>query len=100
MELDNHFRACKFGLGARIITSVSGDTAPMLQVVESLFDLAGSRCETLGDSELLAGLERSLTSRNGAELQRSAWLQRRSCKAVARFLVESLQHPASFRVSA
>jgi carboxylate-amine ligase len=100
MELDNHFRACKFGLGARIITSVSGDTAPMMQVVESLFDLAGSRCETLGDSELLASLERSLTSRNGAELQRSAWSQQRSCKAVARFLVESLQHPASLRASA
>ena len=100
MELDNHFRACKFGLGARIITSVSGDTAPMMQVVESLFDLAGSRSETLGDSELLASLERSLTSRNGAELQRSAWSQQRSCKAVARFLVESLQHPAGLRASA
>jgi gamma-glutamyl:cysteine ligase YbdK (ATP-grasp superfamily) len=100
MELDNHFRACKSGLGARIITSVSGDTAPMMQVVESLFDLAGSQCETLGDSELLAGLERSLTSRNGAELQRSAFLEQRSCEAVARFLVESLHHHSCLRATA
>jgi gamma-glutamyl:cysteine ligase YbdK (ATP-grasp superfamily) len=100
MELDNHFRACKSGLGARIITSVSGDTEPMMQVVETLFDLARSQCETLGDCELLAGLERSLTSRNGAELQRSAWLQQHSCMAVTRFLVESLHHPASLRASA
>jgi carboxylate-amine ligase len=99
MELDNHFRACKSGLGARIITSVSGDTAPMMQVVESLFDLAGSQCETLGDSELLAGLERSLTSRNGAELQRSAFLEQRSCEAVARFLVESLHHHSCLRAT-
>ena len=100
MELDNHFRACKSGLGAQIITSVSGDTEPMMQVVETLFDLARSQCETLGDCELLAGLERSLTSRNGAELQRSAWLQQHSCMAVARFLVESLHHPASLRATA
>ena len=100
MELDNHFRACKSGLGARIITSVSGDTEPMMQVVQSLFDLVRSRCECLGDSELLAGLERSLTSRNGAELQRSAWRQHHSCKSVTRFLVESLHHPTSLRATA
>lgn len=100
MELDNHFRACKFGLGARIITSVSGDTEPMMQVVELLFDLARRESETLGDSELLGGLERSLTSRNGADLQRSAWLQHHSCKAVTRFLVDSLHHPTSLRATA
>ncbi len=100
MELDNHFRACKFGLGARIITSVSGDTAPMMQVVESLFDLAGTRCETLGDRELLASLERSLTRGNGAELQRSAFLEQHSCKSVARFLVESLHHHSCLRATA
>ena len=100
MELDNHFRACKSGLDARIITSASGDTEPMMQVVELLFDLARRQSETLGDSELLADLERSLTSRNGAALQRSAWLQKRSCKSVARFLVESLHHPASLRATA
>jgi carboxylate-amine ligase len=90
MELDNHFRACKFGLGARVIASVSGDTEPMMQVVESLFDLVRSRCECLGDSELLAGLERSLTSRNGAQLQRGAWQQQHSCKSAARFLVDNI----------
>ena len=100
MELDNHFRACKSGLGAQIITSVSGDTEPMMEVVETLFDLARSQCETLGDCELLAGLERSLTSHNGAELQRRAWQQQHSCKAVARFLVESLHHPARLRATA
>ena len=100
MELDNHFRACKSGLGAQIITSVSGDTEPMMEVVETLFDLARSQCETLGDCELLAGLERSLTSHNGAELQRRAWQQQHSCKAVARFLVESLEHPVGLRASA
>jgi carboxylate-amine ligase len=100
MELDNHFRACKFGLGARIITSASGDTEPMMQVVEQLFDLVKSHCEILGDSELLASLERSLTSRNGAELQRAVFLQQHSCQAVTRYLVESLQHPVSLRASA
>ena len=72
----------------------------MMQVVESLFDLVRSRCECLGDSELLAGLERSLTSRNGAELQRSAWRQHHSCRSVARFLVEALHHPTSLRATA
>jgi carboxylate-amine ligase len=100
MELDNHFRACKSGLGAQIITSVSGDTEPMMEVVETLFDLARSQCETLGDCELLAGLERSLTSHNGAELQRRAWRRQHSCKSVARFLVESLHHPARLRATA
>jgi carboxylate-amine ligase len=100
MELDNHFRACKFGLGARIITSVSGDTEPMMQVVELLFDLARRESEALGDSGLLGGLERSLTSRNGADLQRSAWLQHHSCKSVTRFLVDSLHHPTSLRATA
>lgn len=100
MELDNHFRACKSGLSARTITSEAGDTAPMMQVIEQLFDLARRQCETLGDSTLLADLERSLISRNGAECQRNAWRRRRSCKAVAGFLVESLQHPASVRAIA
>ena len=100
MELDNHFRACKSGLSARTITSEAGDTAPMMQTVEQLFDLARRQCETLGDSTLLAELERSLISRNGAECQRSAWRRRHSCKAVADFLVESLQHPASVRAIA
>jgi carboxylate-amine ligase len=90
MELDNHFRACKSGLDAQIITSVSGDTEPMMQVAELLFDLARRQCETLGDSGLLADLERSLISRNGAELQRGAWRRQHSCKAVARFLVDTI----------
>jgi carboxylate-amine ligase len=100
MELDNHFRACKFGLGAPIITRISGHTEPLMQVIDLLFDLARSRCEALGDSALLAGLERSLTSHNGAELQRSAFREQHSCKAVTRFLVESLHHPAGLRASA
>jgi carboxylate-amine ligase len=100
MELDNHFRACKSGLNANMIISETGDTAPMMQIVEQLFELARRQCETLGDSELLADLERTLVSRNGAECQRSAWRERRSCKAVADFLVASLQHPASLRAIA
>ena len=100
MELDNHFRACKFGLGARIISSISGNTEPMMQLVEQLFDLTRSRCEILGDSELLSSLEHSLTSRNGAERQRAAFLKQHSCKAVARFLVESLHDQGSLRATA
>jgi carboxylate-amine ligase len=100
MELDNHFRACKSGLDARVIISEDGDTAPMMQVVEQLFSLARRQSENLGDSALLAGLERSLTSRNGAELQRGAWQRQHSCKAVARYLVESLEHPVGLRASA
>ena len=100
MEIDNHFRACKSGLDAQVIVAENGDTTPMMQVVESLFDLVRSRCECLGDSELLAGLERSLKSRNGAELQRSAWRQHHSCRSVARFLVEALHHPTSLRATA
>jgi carboxylate-amine ligase len=100
MELDNHFRACKSGLDARLIVSEAGDTGPMMQVVEQLFDLARRECENLGDSALLATLERTLVSRSGAELQRAAWQRNRSCKAVARFLAESLQHPAGLRASA
>ena len=90
MELDNHFRACKSGLDARVIVSADGDTAPMMQVVEQLFDLARRQCENLGDNSLLAALERSLISHNGAELQRGAWQQQHSCKAVARFLVDNI----------
>ena len=94
MELDNHFRACKSGLHARIITSEAGDTEPLMQVVEQLFDLARNACDRLGDNELLAGLERTVTSRNGAGLQRQAWEQHHSSRAVARFLVDSLNNTA------
>ena len=100
MELDNHFRACKSGLGAEIIVSDSGDTKPMLHVIEQLFDLVRLEADNLGDSELLAGLERSLISRNGAGLQRGAWQREHSYRAVTRFLIESLQHPARLRATA
>ena len=90
MEIDNHFRACKSGLDAQAIVSGDGDTAPMMQIVEQLFDLARRQCENLGDHAQLAALERSLTSRNGAELQRGAWRRQHSCKAVARFLVDNI----------
>lgn len=100
MELDNHFRACKTGLDAQLIVSESGDTAPLLSIVEQLFDLVRHDGEKLGDSALLASLERSVVNRNGAVLQRAAWQRRHSCESVARFLVESLQHPASLRASA
>ena len=100
MEIDNHFRACKAGLGAEIIVAESGDTAPAMQVVEQLFDLVRTAAENLGDSGLLADLERSLCSRNGAELQRGAWQREHSYRAVTRFLIESLQHPACFRATA
>jgi carboxylate-amine ligase len=99
MEIDNHFRACKSGLDARVIVSEDGGTAPMAQVIEQLFSLARRPSENLGDSRLLASLERSLTSHNGAGLQRGAWRRRRSCKAVARYLVESLR-PMGLRASA
>jgi carboxylate-amine ligase len=98
MELDNHFRACKSGLDAQLIVSESGETAPLIDVVEQLFDLVRRQCETLGDSALLAALERSLTSHNGAELQRAAWQRRHGCKSVARFLVESLDSQVASRV--
>jgi len=100
MELENHFRACKSGLGARIIVSESGDTEPIMQIVEQLFDLARRPCEKLGDCALLAGLERSVMTGNGAERQRKVWRRQHSCKAVARFLVDSLKNPASFRATA
>ena len=100
MELDNHFRASKSGLDARLIVSETGDTGPMMQVVEQLFELARREGENLGDSALLATLERTLLSRSGAALQRAAWQRNRSCKAVTGFLVECLQHPASLRASA
>ncbi len=100
MELDNHFRACKSGLGAEIIVSDSGDTEPMMHVVEQLFDLVRLEADNLGDSALLAALERTLLSRNGTALQRAAWQPNRSCKAITRFLAESLQHPDSLRASA
>ena len=97
MELENHFRACKSGLGAQTIASTTGNTEPLMQVVEQLFDLSRDTCERLGDSELLAALERTLTSRNGARRQREAWQQHHSCKAVARCLVDSLHNPAAVR---
>ncbi|MDH3953939.1 MAG: YbdK family carboxylate-amine ligase, partial [Gammaproteobacteria bacterium] len=75
MEIDNHFRACKSGLDAQAIVSGDGDTAPMMQIVEQLFDLARRQSENLGDNALLAALERSLISHNGAELQRETWRQ-------------------------
>ena len=100
MELDNHFRACKSGLGARMIVSDSGSTAPMMQIVEQLFELSRRECENLGDSELLASLERSVSTRNGAELQRSAWQRNHSRMAVARYLADSLERPSSLRATA
>ena len=100
MELDNHFRASKSGLDAELIVSESGDTAPMMQVIEQLFELARRQAGNLGDRALLARLERSLVSRNGAGLQRAAWQRERSSRAVAQFLVESLRHPAAVRASA
>ena len=100
MELDNHFRACKSGLEAELILSEAGDTGSLMQVVEQLFELARRQVENLGDSALLADLERTLVSRNGAERQRAAWRRKHSCEAVARFLAESLQHPASLRATA
>ena len=90
MEIDNHFRACKSGLDAQVIISENGDTAPMMQVVEQLFELVIRPCENFGDTVLLAALERSLTTHNGAELQRSAWHEQHSCKSVARFLVDNI----------
>ena len=83
-----------------MIVSEDGDTAPMMQVVKQLFSLARRQCENLGDSALLAALERTLTSHNGAELQRRAWQRQHSCKAVARYLVDSLQRPIGLRESA
>jgi gamma-glutamyl:cysteine ligase YbdK (ATP-grasp superfamily) len=100
MELDNHFRACKSGLGAQMIVSDSGSTAPMMQIVEQLFELSRRECENLGDSELLASLERSVSTRNGAELQRSAWQRNHSRMAVARYLADSLERPSSLRATA
>jgi carboxylate-amine ligase len=99
MELENHFRACKSGLDARVITSATGDTERLIQVVEQLFDLARSTCDRLGDNELLAGLERTVTTRNGAERQRQAWEQHHSCKAVVRYLVDSLDKTTPVRMA-
>ena len=100
MELDNHFRASKSGLDAELIVSEAGDTGPMMQVVEQLFELARRQAEYLGDSALLATLERTLASRNGAGQQRAEWQRKRSSRAVAQFLVESLRHPVTVRASA
>ena len=99
MELENHFRACKSGLDARTIASATGDTEPLLQVVEQLFDLCRGTCNRLGDSGLLATLERTLTSRNGARRQREAWQQHHSCKAVARCLADSLHGAGTVRMT-
>jgi carboxylate-amine ligase len=99
MELENHFRACKSGLDARIITSAAGDTEPLMHVIEQLFDLARNTCDRLGDNELLTGLERTATTRNGAERQRQAWEQHHSCKTVARYLVDSLARTAPVRMT-
>jgi carboxylate-amine ligase len=99
MELENHFRACKSGLAARIITSATGETERLIQVIEQLFDLARSTCDRLGDNELLADLERTVTTRNGAERQRQAWEQHHSCKAVARYLVDSLDKTTPVRMA-
>ncbi len=90
MELENHFRACKWGLGAPVIVSGSGETEPLMQTLEQLFDLSRREAENLGDSELLAALERSAITRNGAERQRDAWARQHSCKAVTRFLIENI----------
>lgn len=99
MELENNFRACKSGLDARIITSTAGDTEPLIQVVEQLFDLCRDACIRLGDSELFAALERTVTSRNGARRQRKAWDTHHSCKAVARYLVDSLDNTPAVRMA-
>jgi carboxylate-amine ligase len=99
LELENHFRACKSGLDARIITSAAGDTEPLMHVIEQLFDLARNSCDRLGDNELLTGLERTVTTRNGAERQRQAWEQHHSCKTVARYLVDSLARTAPVRMT-
>ena len=90
MELENQFRACKSGLGAQVIVAERGATEPMMQVLEKLFELARRECENLGDTGLLAGLERSVITRNGAERQRSAWQQQHSCRDVAQFLVHNI----------
>lgn len=99
MELENHFRACKSGLDARIITSAAGDTERLTQIVEQLFDLARNTCDRLGDNALLAGLERTVTTRNGAGRQQRAWEQHHSCKAVARYLVNALDKTAAIRMA-
>ncbi len=99
MELENNFRACKSGLGARIITSAAGATEPLMQVAEQLFDLCRPTCDRLGDNKLLAGLERTLTRGNGAGRQRRAWEQHHSCKAVAGYLVDSLDRAAPVRLT-
>jgi hypothetical protein len=83
-----------------MIVSDSGSTAPMMQIVEQLFELSRRECENLGDSELLASLERSVSTRNGAELQRSAWQRNHSRMAVARYLADSLERPSSLRATA
>jgi hypothetical protein len=72
---------------------------PLLQVVEQLFDLSRNTCERLGDSELLAKLERTIITQNGAERQRKAWEQHHSCKAIARYLVDSLNSTAPVRMA-
>jgi carboxylate-amine ligase len=100
MELENHFRACKSGLDADIITTPEGETEPLMQIVEQLFDLARNTCERLGDSELLADLERTLITRNGARQQQRVWQRQHSCNAVARFLVDSLRGVATLRATA
>ena len=100
MELENHFRACKSGLDASIITSTAGDTKPLMHVVEQLFDLSRNTGDRLGDNRLLARLERTVATRNGAARQREAWEQHHSCKAVARYLVDSLDSRRPIRMTA
>jgi len=95
MELENHFRACKSGLNAELMSSVDGETQPLMHMVERLFEVARPVAERLGDGALIDALEQTLVEENGALRQRLAWQKQHSCKDVARFLVSALHAPAT-----
>lgn len=100
MEIENHFRACKSGLDAMLLTSIDGDTTPAMQIIRQLLDTATATASRLGDGALFAELEQTLVDQNGALRQHEAWEHRHSSRDVARFLVEQLDDVASLPASA
>ena len=91
MEIENHFLACRWGLDAKLITSIEGHTEPILRRVEQLFDACRPTAEKLGDGQLLDELGESLVSDSGTNRQREAFKRCRSFEGVATYLIDNVE---------
>ncbi|HET9172913.1 MAG TPA: YbdK family carboxylate-amine ligase [Actinospica sp.] len=81
--LDNHLRACRHGLAARLHDPATGADRPVPALLDALMLRAGPALEALGDLPFAAAtVRRLLREGNGADRQRAVFARTRSWTAL------------------